>query len=348
MLELKVSTRGLLLFLGAILALLAVARVWPVLLLILVSFIFMAALLPYVDWLVRHRFPRVGAVVAVFGIILLVVAGLMYLVIPALVDQVTVAIDNFPEDARKLDAVLADFGLETDLESRAKEFDWGALISGNQAFDLGQQVLIGAIGVISVFVLTAYLLVDAHRLEAFLYSFVPAGKEPEIERVLLALGRVVGGYVRGQLITSVLAGLFTFAVCLALGVPNPLVFGVLSLIGDLIPIAGVFLAMAPTGYAAYQISLTHAVIVIVALSAYQQIEDRILVPRIYGQTLNLPPLIVVVAVLVGGQLLGLAGVLLALPGAAAIRVALDFYRERHTGGLTPPIPSTEIAAPDAA
>ena len=348
MLELKVSARGLLLFAGALLALWAVTLVWPILLLILASFIFMAALLPYVDWLVGRGFPRVAAVLAIFAVILLIFAGLMYLVIPALVDQVTTAIDNFPEDAAKLDKFLADFGLQTDLQSRAREFDWGSIVSGNQAFDLGQQVLIGAIGVITVTVITAYLLVDAHRLEEFLYTFVPPGREPEIERVLLALGRVVGGYVRGQLITSVLAGLFTFAACLALGIPNPLVFGVLSLIGDVIPIAGVFLAMAPTGYAAYQVSFTHAIAVIAAMSAYQQVEDRILVPRIYGQTLNLPPLIVVVAVLVGGQLLGLAGVLLALPGAAVIRVALDFYRERQTSTLTPPIPDTEIAAPDAA
>ncbi len=79
---------------------------------------------------------------------------------------------------------------------------------------------------------------------------------------------------------------------------------------------------------------------------YQQFEDRFLVPRVYGRTLNLPPLIVFVAVLVGGELLGVSGVLLALPAAAAGRVGLDYYLDRRRARTAPPGPADEVLAPD--
>ena len=157
---------------------------------------------------------------------------------------------------------------------------------------------------------------------------------------------MVGGYVRGQLITSLIIGLFTTAVLLAAGVPNAVAFGVLAAFADIIPLVGAFIAIVPAVVAAFQESSTQAVIVLAALLVYQQFEDRFLVPKIYGQTLNLPALVVLVAVLVGGELMGIVGVLLALPVAAAGRVVLDYYLDRRDGGRGIPGPRKELFAPD--
>ncbi len=204
------------------------------------------------------------------------------------------------------------------------------------------------LGLITVFVLTAYLLADTPRMNRFLYQFVPPGREPEIEHWLHSLRNVVGGYIRGQLITSVVISVFTFIVLLAVGVPNAAAFALLAGFVDIIPIVGAVIAVVMPTLAAFQESTTQAIIVLALLLAYQQFEDRVLTPRVYGQTLNLPPVIVLVAVLIGGQLFGIPGVLLALPAAAVARVVLDYYLEqRRNLSFVSTLSSTdEIAAPD--
>jgi predicted PurR-regulated permease PerM len=130
-------------------------------------------------------------------------------------------------------------------------------------------------------------------------------------------------------------------------VPNAIAFAVLAGFVDIIPIVGAVIAVFMPTIAAFQESPTQAVIVLIALLAYQQFEDRILAPRVYGATLNLPPVIVLVAVLIGGQLFGIAGVLLALPGAAVARVVLDYYMEkRSVAAVGPTVGGPEPMAPD--
>ena len=117
---------------------------------------------------------------------------------------------------------------------------------------------------------------------------------------------------------------------------------------DIIPFIGGVLAAIPAILTALTINPTTALIVWGSIFVYQQFEDRYLVPRIYGQTLNLPALVVLVAVLIGGELMGIAGVLLALPTAAAIRVVLDYYLDRREGGTGIPesLRDGEVLAPD--
>lgn len=350
MLKVEVSFRGLIVVGLAVLSLWALVQLWPVVLLVITAFIFMAALLPYVEWLCRRGFPRVGAVLLMLLAVLAIVGGLLSIVVPAVVDEFRDLKQNLPEDARKFEEFAADLGLDTDawdLEERARDIDWTSLISGRAAVDYGQKVVLGFVSAFTVIVLTAYLLVDTRRLNVFLFRFVPPGREPDVEHFLRALNRVVGGYVRGQVITSLIIALYTMSVLLLLGVPNAVAFGVLAGFADIIPLVGAFIAVIPATLAAFQESPTKALIVLGALLAYQQFEDRFLVPRIYGQTLNLPALVVFLAVLVGGELLGVPGILLALPAAAAGRVFLDYYLDGRppdvstTGGSNP-----EVLAPD--
>jgi predicted PurR-regulated permease PerM len=141
---------------------------------------------------------------------------------------------------------------------------------------------------------------------------------------------------------------FTFVVLIAVGVPNAVAFAVLAGFVDIIPIVGAVIAVFMPTLAAFQQSTAQAIIVLVSLLAYQQFEDRFLTPRVYGQTLNLPPVIVLVAVLTGGQLFGIPGVLLALPAAAVARVALDYYLEqrRNMSFAVPGSDRDERLAPD--
>jgi putative heme transporter len=345
--KLEVSWRGLILIGLAVLAVVLFLRLWPVILLIVAALICMAALLPYVEWLVARGLHRGLAVAVVVIAVLAVLAGLIAVMVPSVIEEIEDVRDNLPADARELEEFLEDFGIEVELEERARDIEWGELISGRTAIDYTQRVIFVTFSIVTIAALTVYLLLDARRLAAFIYRFTPDERRPDIEHVLEALGRVVGGYVRGQAITSASIGIYTLIVLLAVDVENPYAYAVLAAFADIIPLVGAFIAVIPAGFNAFQESPTKGLIVVGLLVLYQQFEDRVLVPRVYGQTLNLPPIVVFIAVLVGAQLLGIVGVLLAIPAAAAGRVFVELYLERQ--GLEPlsaTVPEAEVGAPD--
>ncbi len=350
MVKVEVSYRGLVAIGLALITLWALLRLWPVVLVTITAFIVMAALLPYVEWLVRHGFNRVVAVLMVILLVLVVLGGMIAIVAPAVIDEFRDVRSNLPDYAADVEKLGTDLGFNTerwDLPERAEDIDWGNIISGSQAVDFGQRVALGVFTGFTVLVLAAYLLVDTYRMRRFLFRFIPEERKPDAEHFLQALARVVGGYVRGQLITSAIIGVFTMVVLLLVGVPNAVAFGVLAAFADIIPLVGAFIAVIPPVVAAFQESPTQAMIVLGALLAYQQFEDRYLVPKVYGQTLNLPAIMVLLAVLAGAQLMGIPGVLLALPAAAAGRVVLDYYLDRREGlPFTPKDEGQQVAAPD--
>ncbi|WP_322819754.1 AI-2E family transporter [Tepidiforma sp.] len=348
MIRLEITPRGLLTIALLAVGLWFLQQLWPLLLIVTTSFIFMAALLPYVEWLVRRGINRVAAVLLMLLLLILVLGSMIAIVAPAVIDEFRDLRNNLPDYAADVETFAADLGFNTerwDLPERAAEIDWNRIISGSQVVDYGQRVLVGILTGLTIAVITAYLLVETHRLRTFLFRFIPPEREADAHHFLRALERVVGGYVRGQLITSLIIGLYTTIVLLLTGVPNAVAFGVLAAFADIIPLVGAFIAVVPATIAAFQESPTQALIVLTALLIYQQFEDRLLVPRIYGQTLNLPALVVLLAVLAGAELMGIVGVLLALPAAAAARVVLDYYLERRTGSPTG-LESPQVLAPD--
>jgi len=329
-LKLEVSTRTVVLVALALVTAFVLMELWPIVVILSTSLILMAALLPFVEWMVAHRVPRTLAVVLIMAAIFAALVAVLVVVVPATVDELSDLRRDLPEDAREMDDLLADLGIETDLESRARTIDWDRVVSGSTAVDYGQRALAVVLPLLTILFLTAYLLVDGPRMNRFLYQFVSPGHEPEVERWLGTLRHAVGGYVRGQVITTLVISVYTFIVLTAAGVPNAAAFAILAGFFDIIPVVGAALAVFMPTIAAFQESPTQAIVVLVLLMLYQQFEDRLLAPKVYGAHMNLPPVAVLVAVLVGGQLFGIAGVLLAMPAAATARVGLDYYLEKRT------------------
>ena len=347
MVNIQLSARTLILLALVPVALWALFNLWEIVVIVATSFILMAAALPYVDWLVRRGIKRPIAVLVLLFAVMVVLAGLLALVVPALIEEGKDVHSSLPEYGRKLDEQLAKYDIESDLEQRAADIEWGNALSGSAAVDFGQRVIIAFLSLVTIVVITAYLLIDAPRLSGFVYQFVRPGREPEVQRFLDGLRLVVGGYVRGQVITSAVIASFTAGVMFVLGLPNALAFGVLAAFADILPLVGATLAIAPAVLIALDESVTKAAIVLVALMAYQQFEDRYLTPRVYGSTLNLPPIIVLVAALVGGKVFGITGVLLALPAAAVARVILDEFLQRRSLVMTGGTAQEDAFAPDA-
>jgi predicted PurR-regulated permease PerM len=174
--------------------------------------------------------------------------------------------------------------------------------------------------------LALYLLIDRDRMRGGLFALVPRRHHVRLSRIMLGLEVIVGGYVRGQVLTSILMGIFTFVVLLVAGVPNAVALAVFAALADVLPYIGGLLACGPAVLAALQKGPTAAIAVLVALLVYQEFESRFIVPRVYGNVLRLPSSVVIVALLVGGELLGILGALLALPIAAGIRLIIEELR----------------------
>jgi predicted PurR-regulated permease PerM len=171
--------------------------------------------------------------------------------------------------------------------------------------------------------LALYIMIDRDRLRGGLFAVVPRPYHMRLSRVLLNLETIVGGYIRGQVLTSVFMAVFTVGLLLMCHVPNAMALALLAGLADVLPYVGVFLSIGPAAIAALSVGPAIAIVVIVALLLYEEFESRFLVPRIYGRALRLPSSVVLFSLLVGGTLMGIVGALLALPVAAAIRMLIE-------------------------
>jgi predicted PurR-regulated permease PerM len=323
-------------------------RLWPVVILVVTALIFMGALLPYVEWLAKKGIPRGLAVFIVAFAVFAGIVALFAMTVPGLISEFQHIRDQLPNWALNVEDWLHDLGFDVDLEERARDINWAELLSG-RAVDYTQQVIYALFAILTIIVMTVYLLIDAPRLARYIYQVAPPDRRDDAAVLLQSMTRVVGGYIRGQFITSAIIAAYTFVVLTIVGVPNALAFAVLAGIADIIPLIGAYIAVGPQVAAASDQSVSAAVVVLVALLIYQQFEDRLLVPRVYGATLNLPPLVVLITVLIGGELLGVVGILLSLPAAAAGRVLLEYSLKSRLLGLPTHIiePTDEAFAPDA-
>ncbi len=324
----ELSLKTVFTILGIVVALWLLARVWQSLLLLVIALVLAGTFSPVVTWLERHRVHRPLALTLVgFGLAGAVV-GLGVLVVPALVAQVDTIITGAPA----LQAQLADFVARLPVVSgyagTIRAGDPGQLLTplGASVLDIARGAATLVVLGVTTVVLAFYLIADHERVQGFAFALLPRGFHLRTARILLGMETVVGGYMRGQVLTSVLMGVVTSAVVVTVGAPSALAVGVIAAFADLVPFVGPALAIAPAVLLALTRGPAQALIVLIALMVYSQIETHVLVPRIYGQSLRLSPVAVIVALLIGGQILGIVGALLALPIAAGLRVLVEDLR----------------------
>ena len=172
-----------------------------------------------------------------------------------------------------------------------------------------------------------------------IYGLMPEQSQPRWRKVGGDIYRTVGGYVTGNLAISLIAGVVSTAVLLVLGVPYAVALGLVVAILDLIPLAGATLAAIIVSVVGFLHSTTAGIVLVIFFVLYQQLENHVLQPLVYGRTVQLSPLIVLVAVLMGAELAGVIGALGAIPVAGAIQVVfLDWLDHRRQKILDPPGP----------
>lgn len=346
MIRLEISTRAIVVLIVLAAAVWLFVRLWTLLLLVAVSLMLAAALLPLVEWMVRRGVRRGLAVLGVTLVMLASLALIGFVVAPSVVQQAQALIERLPD----LQARVAQF-LEQrrafSLANEVRTFNLGQLIPPERIVSTGQLIIGALYSTVTVMVLTLYILLDARRVERFVYLAVPDSYHKHIRNVLPQLRQTVGGYIRGQLVTSFLISVYTAVVLTILGVPNALALAVVAAIGDMIPMVGGFLTVAPAALFSLPASLPKAALISILLLAYQEFENRVLVPRVYGSTMRLPALVVFVALLVGAELAGIIGALLSLPVASGLRVIVEYAYAVRAGRATAAVPAEDLGATEA-
>jgi predicted PurR-regulated permease PerM len=180
-------------------------------------------------------------------------------------------------------------------------------------------------------VLACYLLVDRDRARGALFALVPRHHHVLLARIVVNLETIVGGYVRGQLITSGAMTLFMFVLLSVTKVPNALALAVFGGLADVLPYVGPILTIVPAALAALSRGVGTTIAVVAALAFYEELESRLIIPRVYGRALRLPSWAVILALFVGGSLMGILGALLALPIAAACIMLIEELRVQLPG-----------------
>ncbi|WP_328457173.1 AI-2E family transporter [Amycolatopsis sp. NBC_00355] len=275
---------------------------------------------PAVAWLTRHRFPRWLAVTTVFVVALLAIGGFLTAAIPVVVEQAGQFIGKAPaylRDAQDHSTLLGRLNERFHLQQQLESLLGGsALPSG--LLGAGQAVFSALTNILILVVLTVYFVVDLPRIRAGAYRLLPRSRRPRAILIGDAIFTKVGGYVLGNLAISVIAGVLTLVWLLIFDVPYPALLAITVAILDLIPVVGSVVGGVLVSLVALTVSLPVCLATIAFFVVYRLVEDYLLVPRIIGGAVKIPALVTVVAVILGGALLGVVGALVAIPVAAAL------------------------------
>ncbi|GAA3833428.1 MULTISPECIES: AI-2E family transporter [Amycolatopsis] len=292
---------------------------------------------PLASWLVRRGLPRALAVTVIVVGGLGLAAGFFAALIPPLVDQAVRFIDQAPEYLARLGdrsswlgQVSARFDLQQRLQSTFSDPN-PALVNG--LLGSGRAVLGTLTDTLIVLVLTIYFLADFPRLRATIYRFVPHTRRPRAILIGDEIFAKVGSYVLGNVVISIIAGVLGFIWFTIFGIPYPVLLALLLAVLDLIPVIGAIIAGVVVSLAALTVSWPVCLATVGFFIVYRFVEDYLLTPKIIGRFVDVPALVTVVAVVLGGVLLGIVGALVAIPVAAAVLLfvrEIVFHRMDHS------------------
>jgi predicted PurR-regulated permease PerM len=327
--------------------------------------LFLAAVLnPAVNWLQRrHRLMKrplaIGLTYLALLVALLLVVGIF---LPVLTDQINAFIKfvttaaNAPEGPQAYVRGLAkDNGLGGFLHRFSDQLDelrkqLGGLLQN--LLSSSGQIAIGVAGMIAalatVLTLTFFLLLGSERYVNAGVGLFPERHQPLVRRLLSQSAGAISGYITGNLAISVICGITTFVVLLILGMPYAAPLALLVAVLDLIPLVGATLGGALLVVVGLFVEPWKAVVLLVFIVVYQQVEGSVLQPLVYSKAVQLNGLVILIALLVGGQLLGIPGALLAIPVAEIIRILiteLRDYRRTNREAREPAVASTSPPAP---
>lgn len=310
------------------------------LLLVFIAVFLAVALGPAVGFFRRRGVPQGLSILLVYVLIVGAVFGVGLLIVPPIVsqvDQLATDVPGYVEDLRDNEQ-FRKYDDKYDITDKIKEQASKLPEHLGDAAGALSSITVGAFGAIvqlvTVLTMTFFLLLDGGRIARFLLGLRGPENEARYRRIAGEIYRSTSGYVAGNLLISTAAGVSTYVVLTILDVPFAVPLAVLMAFLDLIPLVGATLG----GVTIALVTLfnnfpTSTIAWVIFFVIYQQVENNVLQPVVYRRTVNVAPLAVIVAILIGGSLLGILGALVAIPIAATVQIVI---KEMWTSRQSPP------------
>lgn len=281
-----------------------------VILLLLISFILMSAFAPLVDRLVKWRVPRPAAIGLIFILFIGGVAGLVTVGLTPLINETSNLIRGLTESLSVfLQVNLVD---QSVIQNELSKFS-------GQIIDLTLNLFDFILRFVTVLVITFYLLLDREHIEERVAALF-VNHKGRAEKLIKDIESKLGSWLRGQMILSIVIAVSVYIGLTIIGLDYAFPLAIIAGLLEIIPIIGPIIAAAPAVLIAFTTSVPLAVIVGIMYAVIQQLESNIIVPQLMKRAVGLNPLLIIIAITVGGRLLGVGGALLAVPIAVVIQV----------------------------
>ncbi|OGB75448.1 hypothetical protein A2810_01100 [candidate division Kazan bacterium RIFCSPHIGHO2_01_FULL_49_10] len=296
---------------------------------VFVSIIIAAALSPTVDRLTKWKVPRTISIILIYLLVLSLLGGIVYFVLPPMITQIKQLAESLP----------AYFTAFTDLLKNLREGSINGVLNASQdslnsisnflgqiannLFNTTIGFFSGAAAIVMVFILTLYFLLDENGIKKFFVSLFPVKQKNQMIAIANKMGIKLGGWLRGQIVLALAVGLVVYIGLLIIGMPYALTLGILAGALEIIPVIGPIIAAIPAILIAFTISPTAALIVTAFYILVQEMENKLLVPKIMQYAVGLNPVTIIIIILIGAKLMGILGILLSIPVASVIYVLLE-------------------------
>ncbi|MFH1252946.1 MAG: AI-2E family transporter [Candidatus Uhrbacteria bacterium] len=332
-----------------ILIILALGLVWflrEVAAMIFVALLFSALIDPFADWLARHKIPRVLAVIIVYAMVLILAFSVLILLVPPLISQFQQLLDNSPTIFSGLNNTFSRFkelstqyGFEANFQAGLDALQVGFNETFYNLFSTITGFFGGLAACVIVLVLTFYMVVEEESARRFFKNLAPVEYQPFLTAMFIKMQKRIGYWLRGQLVLGLVVGLAVYLGLLIIGVPYPLLLGLIAGLLEIVPYAGPLLAAIPALIIAFSVSPLTGIAALVVCIVVQQIENNILVPKIMQKATGLNPIVSIVVLMVGikfggfvgGDIFGsVVGALLAIPVATMLSVAVEEFFAEHS------------------
>lgn len=308
--KIDISHRTIIFFVLFLVSLWVIYLIRDLLIILFVSVIFVSALSPLVKFLVKLKLPKALSIAVAYIIIVAVVVGIFISILPPLIEQSTKLITSAP-------SLIAQFFNITNIDKSV--FSSEVTSISKNLFSITLSLFDNFLTIVFVLVLTFYMLLDQENLETHIASLFKT-KEERVRGSIVKIEEKLGAWLQGQLILSLVIGILSYIGLMMLNIPYALPLAMIAGILEVIPVIGPIISALPAILVALTISPLLSAVVAVMYLVIQQMENHLIVPQVMKRAVGLNPLVVILAIAIGGRLLGIAGALLAVPMAVVIQI----------------------------
>ena len=314
--KIEISHRTIIFTVVFLLSLWFLVQIADILFWLFVSFILMAAFKPTVDYLEGKKFPRVLAILLIYTILLFAVSFVVSTIVPPLISQTITLIERLPGYLR---SVLPFVTINPAVVSQ-------------QIAPLGQNLVRLSLGIFSnvialftIIVITFYLLLERKNLNSYLTFLLGERAGNNVVTVINKVEERLGAWVSGQLTLIFAIGILTYIGLVILGIPYALPLAILAAMLEIVPNIGPVLSAIPAVIVAFAVSSLHPLFTIIMYIIIQQLENQVIVPIVMRRMVGLPPLVTIVAILIGVKLAGVRGAIMAVPVVVTFEAIFTEY-----------------------